>query len=628
MAGSIKDALGKANIKPEMFKKEQASSPSSKTRPGGKAGGSPEPQSNLSRNFTAEMAKQGVKRAQYDNNRSDQTSPGLNKSRKHSDKGLYGKSGKGSHESKAGGNSKLNDASVKKELAKELTKLAKAYSSKMASDVAEKAVVYERPYELRITGPVSPSAIFEAKKSSGFTIFKLNPHDKQLPQPEPATPDVELCIGLDFGTSCTKVVVGDKAMGKAYAIPFLDKEGIGAYLLPARIWEFNEIYSLQHGGVPYRDLKLRLLNEKYDEADFERAAAYLALAIRHVRRWILSQPQYKSKNIAWGLNLGLPAQSYADNDLVSRFRALAMAAEAIASGASNSPSKEAVREICLRIRKTFSDDASRHYAIETEIDVVPEISAQIYGFVQSEHFDPKGINVFMMVDIGAGTIDSSVFHVKKEKGGKFGFSYYSNVIDKNGVVNLHRYRIEWLRKAFAEHGIEGNATKSLDELSEFTDLLETYPESIRDYYEGIQIIFNDIKSNPDWKFFWEKCWEQVFSNTVAVIRNHKLSHEQLCQPLPLFLCGGGARMEYYRGLVNCFNSNHSRVWGHADQRPLTKPRALQVEGIRQDEYDRLAVAYGLSFLQLGSYARPLEIPDLPPPKDYEPKGEYIAKEFT
>lgn len=234
----------------------------------------------------------------------------------------------------------------------------------------------------------------------------------------------------------------------------------------------------------------------------------------------------------------------------------------------------------------------------------------------------------MVIDVGAGTIDSSIFHVQKEPGGKYGFVYFSNVVDGNGVVNLHRARIEWLMKAFTDHRIDGNAALSLDELSSFSDLLEAYPESVRDYFEGIQISFLDIKSNPDWQFFWKRCWEQVFSKTVAAIRNRRLTNEQLCQPLPLFLCGGGARMEYYRGMADCFNSNSSRAWGHADLRQLVKPQDLQVSSIKKDEYDRLAVAYGLSFLRLGRYIRPLNVPDLPPPDDYTPKYEYPAKEFT
>ncbi len=50
---------------------------------------------------------------------------------------------------------------------------------------------------------------------------------------------------------------------------------------------------------------------------------------------------------------------------------------------------------------------------DVEFDVVPELSAQIYGFLESDRFDKKVKNVFMIVDVGAGAVDSSVFHVKR-----------------------------------------------------------------------------------------------------------------------------------------------------------------------------------------------------------------------
>ena len=41
----------------------------------------------------------------------------------------------------------------------------------------------------------------------------------------------EVVLGFDFGTSSTKVVIGDRALRQAYAVPFRDAEGIDAFLL-------------------------------------------------------------------------------------------------------------------------------------------------------------------------------------------------------------------------------------------------------------------------------------------------------------------------------------------------------------------------------------------------------------
>lgn len=630
MAGSIKDAFGKKNIKPEMFRRGQNTLHLKAAARPVKGAAETDPESQK-KEFEAEMEKQGVLLLQEGVN----GKPAIINERQGGNEGTRWISNllrNARNKSRSGQEKKkpcLSEEESRRKLAQELAHLDSVYGTGKKANPADKPAVPEKSYDLEVVGDISPGHAFKRlDKDTTPIIRQRNDGLRRQLVPESAEKTEELCIGLDFGTSCTKVVVGDKARGKAYAIPFVDKTGLGSYLLPSRVWISGEKYSLQNVGKPSRDLKLRLLGEQYSPEDFEHAAAFLGLVIRQVRGWILSQTQYAKAGIAWRLNLGLPAASYADSELESRFNALAVAAEAIADKTAAKPSRAEVQEICRRVRTTCLSESIEHYAIDTEDDVVPEISAQVYGFVQSEHYDPKGENVFMVIDVGAGTVDSSIFHVVKESGGKHGFVYYSNVVDKNGVVNLHRARVDWLRTAFAHHGLDGKAVQSLDLLSGFSDLLEAYPEKIEDYYEGILINFSTRKSNPDRLFFWERCWNQVFSKTVASIRNRKLTQAQLSHELPLFLCGGGARMNFYHDLIDRFNGNPSRSWGHVVQRPLTIPRDLQAAGLKREDYDRLAVAYGLSFLRLGKYIRPIQVPDLPPPDDYNPRHEYPAKEYT
>jgi len=549
-----------------------------------------------------------------------------NKDRRNSGRGMHRKKKKHRSNTKQASPT-LSEEALRRNLADVNAGLADIYGTSKPLCRNDNKAVETPPFEIMKTGPVRPNSIFTAQAIDAVTIasYRNDGIRRQL-VPESKEKTVELCIGLDFGTSCTKVVVGDKNYGKAYAIPLVEQKGLGSYLLPSRLWESNDRYSLRQEGRPHRDLKLRLLAERYANEDFEQAAAYLGLVIRLVRGCILSMSQYRKAAIAWKLNLGLPAASYADTELVSRFKVLALAAEAIADKAASHPAKGEVGGICRRVRNSSLDAAIDHYAVDTEIDVVPEISAQVYGFVQSEHFDPKGPNVFMVIDVGAGTVDSSIFHVRKERGGKYGFVYFSNIVGGNGVVNLHRARIDWLSRALTDIDKNGKIASSLDSLRKFSDLLGAYPERIEEYYDGIRISFNANRGNPDWRFFWERCWDQVFSKTVAAIRNRKLTQAQLTQEMPLFLCGGGARMNYYRDLVDRFNGNTGRAWGHVGLRPLGIPKELQADELKRQDYDRLAVAYGLSFLRLGNYIRPLEVPDLPPPADYNPGNEYIGKE--
>jgi len=67
----------------------------------------------------------------------------------------------------------------------------------------------------------------------------------------------EVVLGLDFGTSSVKVVIGDSALGKAFAVPYCKAVGIKSFLLPSRLYQEALIFSVEAGTHVFRDLKLR-----------------------------------------------------------------------------------------------------------------------------------------------------------------------------------------------------------------------------------------------------------------------------------------------------------------------------------------------------------------------------------
>jgi hypothetical protein len=69
----------------------------------------------------------------------------------------------------------------------------------------------------------------------------------------------ELVMGLDFGTSSVKVVIGDAALDKSFLVPFLNGTGLSSYLLPSRLYQTDEFFSLERGDVCHRDLKLAFI---------------------------------------------------------------------------------------------------------------------------------------------------------------------------------------------------------------------------------------------------------------------------------------------------------------------------------------------------------------------------------
>ena len=155
----------------------------------------------------------------------------------------------------------------------------------------------------------------------------------------------DIVIGLDFGTSCTKAVIGDDVIQAAYAVPFGDFAHEGhPFLLPARLYVGRDgKMDLKDGEFRVTGLKLKLLadpNRRLKIGDgvphmptaLELCVGYLALSIRLIRPWLLSEynAMYRNTHLFWQLNLGIPSASYDDAALKDTFRLLGFAAYRVA----------------------------------------------------------------------------------------------------------------------------------------------------------------------------------------------------------------------------------------------------------------------------------------------------------
>lgn len=122
----------------------------------------------------------------------------------------------------------------------------------------------------------------------------------------------EIVIGIDFGTSCTKVVIGDAALGRSFAVPFMAKNGVSRYLLPSRIFHGADGYTLTNGRECWRDLKLSLLDNPSDRARQDRVTAFLAYVIRYAKSWLLDAHSdlYARSELLWKVVIGLPEPEF------------------------------------------------------------------------------------------------------------------------------------------------------------------------------------------------------------------------------------------------------------------------------------------------------------------------------
>ena len=418
----------------------------------------------------------------------------------------------------------------------------------------------------------------------------------------------ELTLGLDFGTSCTKVIIGDAAAGKSFAVPFHEVAGIDRYLLASRVYETDGEYSLQDGSVAHRELKLSFIDGRNGINADRRVVAYLTLVIRRTRGWLLKEHHdvYRDTKIFWRLAIGLPARQNFDSRLSERFRIVALASWYVA-GSNGTVTREAIDRALVKAARERTNQE------EVDIRVMPEIAAQIYGFVVSDSFDRKGRNIFLIADVGSGTVDASLFYVREIKGKKHNFSFYTSTVESNGVSNLHRHRARWWESALRTVSAGPSLIREIEESLETTDHDLRIPDDYRNYFEGIQADSFASKS-PDDEFFGKVEKQVVMDTFIRAVKDNQVPSHQLIG-VPFYLCGGGSRMSYYGRLKQRLEHVNSAFGISAIATPLTIPENLEAKGIAND-YDRLSVAYGLGWLDPGWVVetepmRPLDAPDLP-----------------
>ena len=402
----------------------------------------------------------------------------------------------------------------------------------------------------------------------------------------------ELVMGVDFGTSSTKVVLGDRSLKKAYAIPLTQLVGVSAYLLPTSLYEADGAYSLSPVGTKVNDLKLSLLSNPEDPVRCARVCAYLALVIRATRAWMFTElkEQYLKADIVWSLALGQPADQATSEISKGLFKKLGEVAWYLAS-----ESEELTTTLCCDAWGRANSGALD--AGDIEVFVMPELAAQIYGFVNSSKFDPRLPNICLMVDVGAGTVDASVFRVVKKDAGTSSFEFLTNAVEAYGAMNLHRYRVDWWQSHLRQRNASEAVIDALENIRIPTEYLGPLPESYANYVNGVSVDFEGGAQSPDQEFF-RKVRNQVAGDVLYGTYKKKLLDTASIAGLPFYLCGGGSRYGFYKDLKSEMVKQPNCSWLNAIHTELAKPSNLRADGVHQSDYDRLSVAYGLSQLDL------------------------------
>ena len=194
-------------------------------------------------------------------------------------------------------------------------------------------------------------------------------------------------------------------------------------------------------------------------------------------------------------------------------------------------------------------------------------------------------------------------------------------------MNLNRYRLNWWQDALRQVSPRPDVLiQEIDSTKEATDSQRPLPDNIVGYISGAKLSFNDEKANPDWQFFSRRLSSQVKLETF--IRAWKEGHlnQADLKGIPAYLCGGGMRLPFYKKLAVTLQSQPNCSWMKMVPLTIVMPRNLRAETLPTHDYDRLSVAYGLSFLEIGKIikSKPQMKPDVEHITDWQ--KNYIDKD--
>jgi len=422
-------------------------------------------------------------------------------------------------------------------------------------------------------------------------------------------PARELVVGLDFGTSSTKVVIADRTMNTAYAVPFIDSIGVASYLLPSGLIETPDgHYALGGVGKRHADLKLAMLAALSDEHACARVCGFLALTIRQARAWLFQsrREQYLRADILWTLAIGQPADQAVSERHRQHFEHLGKVAWKLAGSSAAIGVDGALRQWRHRAELELDD--------ELEVRPMAELSAQIHGFVSSSHFDVRSPNIYLLVDVGAGTVDASLFRVRKDRGGTVSFDFFTHAVEMLGAANLNRLRLNWWQARLRElaRKVDPNnerlstriesTTDELERMKLPTEFLGRYPDSYNGYVKGVEIGFQGGARSPDDAFFLLVRNQVAGKVLYGAWKDGLLAREDI-RGMPFYLCGGGGRHSFYAALKSRLQQTEGCSWLNVRPRELVLPTNMNAPGVAHGDYDRLSVAYGLSQLNPGAFDR-------------------------
>lgn len=491
--------------------------------------------------------------------------------------------------------------------------------------------------ELLTTKPIVPPADskVETNNLQKYTDFLRQKFWQNLKGEMPSGREgraLPIRLGIDLGTSFSKVVY--RLGNESFPVRFgANKNKVEDYLLPSVVviggkaikcrFEFENEDKLKKAAfIPNFKIcltcesgdetidgcsitKCRLSNLKpgYLPKELEAEEAmflnvfYLAKLIVQTKKAVRQQlPERQIPSdmpVRWSANMAVP-DKYLDSNVAESFRRALETAWLMYEIFPAQPDLSSKSEIinCYLAAKKLREEIKRELLSKGEdfdCSIYSEIGAEVASVTLSPTSE-EGLYVF--VDVGAGTIDTSVFRFHRVDGEPRQLTYAASVfklgaaqIDARANSSFSRKSLNWLRQ------IKENILR-LDK-----------DEILSSITEEIKIAENEVTEEARDKLI--AVFKEAFGkqNNVAAWTN-----------LKLVMGGGGSSIQSYIDVARQSFSLKTTNTPQVETTVLKVPSDFNLDTLPANQFHRFAVAYGLSRSNF-------ELPELVAPHQIKPMGD-------
>jgi hypothetical protein len=411
--------------------------------------------------------------------------------------------------------------------------------------------------------------------------------DREMsPKKEPATaalPPIYINIGLDYGTSYSKVcyrLVGHERTG---VVSFSMQDNDHAYYVPciSKINCAGDIYvpDLESNGeidddvvilkyckmAAAGDLRCRKQNSIIERADITEQEMYTAVCVFFLAKLLdrtrqavveLEMDTIGDRSIQWSVNMGVPID-YLDSAVRERFSLMLKAAWALSL---NPEPISNASTIAFMLNTLSQSDRAR------DCHVIPELAAGVTPFALASG-TPDGI--YTVFDIGSGSMDGATFELSRTGG-------YPK-------INFLTSKVEMLGLDWISQRISASFNKDVT-----GDIIKKYLTTKNGFKHLPSNVLNRVAL-------------EIHRYVSEVIVNAKQadsrSWKNTMTELPMFIGGGGGASYWHRHeIFRTYSENKLQNAGIPPYREwgIPIPDNISLNGLPENNFYRFLIAYGLS----------------------------------